>query len=62
MKVEQTENNYKVYLTKEEIAQLDEEDKQLVKPLVVESIELNSLEELKESIEKQYDKKNIAIL
>lgn len=27
-----------------------------------EVIELNSLEELKESIEKQYDKKNIAIL
>ena len=27
-----------------------------------EVIELNSLEELKESIEKQYDRKNIAIL
>lgn len=32
MYIEQTKDSYKVYLTKEEIAQLDEEDKKLLKP------------------------------
>lgn len=65
-----------IYFTEEEVALLDEEDKKLLKPCkkeipimraewqfkIPEPIKLNSLEELKESIEKRYDKKNIAIL
>ncbi len=76
MYIEQTKNSYKVYLTKEEIAQLDEEDKKLLKPCkkeisimhaewqfkIPEPIKLDSLDELKKSIEAKYDKNNIAIL
>ena len=98
MYIEQTKDSYKVYLTKEEIAQLDEEDKKLLKPCkkeipimhaewqfkIPEGIEnlsneerfkfladmvtenkwepIDSLDELKATIEAKYDKNNIAIL